>query len=123
MEYAQREDREGRYGRAGEGHGLDRSASPIYGRRPMRDSPDYGRAPSPMYARRPERRSLTILGAQVLFMQDILRSAVMIMEGMPVLFMLNAHEDIVQIMAEFQALLMDGPAGMYRIHVYLYGLL
>ncbi len=68
VEYAQREDgnrrggpsspnRGGRYGRSAEDHGRDRSASPIYGRRAMRGSPDYGRAPSPIYSRRPERGS------------------------------------------------------------------
>jgi len=69
VEYAQREDGNrrggrsspirggGRYGRSAEDRGRDRSASPIYGRRAMRGSPDYGRAPSPIYSRRPERRS------------------------------------------------------------------
>jgi len=66
--YAQREDgdkrdersspiRRGRYGRDVEDHSRDRSESPIYDRRAVRGSPDYGRAASPIHARRRERRS------------------------------------------------------------------
>lgn len=68
VEYAQREDsdrrggysspiRSGRYGRAADGRDRDQSASPMYRRRSVRDSPDYGRAPSPIYARRPQQYS------------------------------------------------------------------
>jgi len=66
VEYAQNNDgdrrggrsspiRRGGYGRAADGR--DRSASPIYSRRALRDSPDYGRLTSPIYARRSERSS------------------------------------------------------------------
>jgi len=68
VEYAQGEDsdRRGgysspiqsrRYGKAADVRDRDRSASPRYGRRPVRGSPDYGRARSPIYARSSERHS------------------------------------------------------------------
>eukprot|EP00253_Pinus_taeda_P000215 PITA_00215 len=62
VEYAQRDDGDRRGGRSspvrrGSYGSRDRSASPLYSRRALRDSPDYGRAPSPIYARRPERSS------------------------------------------------------------------
>ncbi|KAH9328609.1 hypothetical protein KI387_000717, partial [Taxus chinensis] len=57
VEYAQHDDGDsrGRYGRPEESR--DQSLSPKYARRPVRGSPDYGRAVSPVYARRPERGS------------------------------------------------------------------